>query len=218
MTNAPRYILEASITHNTLKKENPMKKLTTAALAALALAAIHPSTAIAADPANPAPGAVCNLYLLKVYGANNIAGFTNIVSTLAAQPAAATFVDSDSNFNPSRKLDGVASSWGMWTGWLKQDKAGVYTFLCRRSYHLSASSDNYETHYSIWINGQKCVDAGCGQTSFDVELKAGFNSVKIIAESPSRFSFPLTVTYKNKGSVKDPLPFSPEILFYDNVE
>ena len=155
---------------------------------------------------------VCNLYLLPVCTTQHTAAFTNAVSTLAEKPAAATFVDTASDFRPSMKQKGVASSWGMWTGWFRQEKAGTYTFLCKRKHGTSSNIDD-PTMYSIWINGVKCVDAGRGQESFDIELKAGFNAVKIIAESPSKFDHPLSISYKKKGSVMEPLPFGPENLF-----
>jgi len=186
-----------------------------AALAALALAATLPLPVQADDPVTPVEGAVCNLYLLDV--ASSAKPFNEIASSLASQPAAATFVDTASDFKPSRKKDGIASSWGMWTGWLKQETAGTYTFLCKRAYSANEASMSL-TLYSIWINGQKCVEAGCGQTSFNVELQAGFNSVKIVAESRSDRDYPLSITYKKAGSVKDPVAFGPENMFHDDED
>jgi len=79
----------------------------------------------------------------------------------------------------------------------------------------------YEYSYSIWINGQKALVNVIGQNSVDVELAGGFNSVKIIVHDDSsdrRFPHPLTITYKKKGSVKDPIPFGPENMFHDDEE
>lgn len=195
-----------------------MNKLPVAALAALALAATLPLPVQADDPVTPVEGAVCNLYLLNAYNTDHKKEFIETANSLASQPAAATFVDSASDFKPSKKKEGVASSWGMWTGWLKQEKAGTYTFLCKRSFGSATWHDNNATMYSIWINGQKCVEAGAGQTSFNVELNAGFNSVKIVAEGYSNHDFPLSITYKKVGSVKDPVSFGPENLFHDDED
>ena len=185
-----------------------MKKLTTAALAALALTAIIPTSAFADDPVTPKQGAVCNLYLLDVHEDDK--GFSETAATLATKPAAATFVDTASDFKPVEKRNDVKTSWGMWDGWFKQEKAGTYTFTCKRY-------DRKDCRYSIWINGQQCAKAWYGQGSFDVELSAGFNSVKIVAEGYTNYkSAPLTISYKKKGSVKEPVSFGPESMFYDD--
>lgn len=188
-----------------------MKRITTTALAALALAATLPPQILADDPVTPVQGAVCNLYYLDI--TNQGKTFNEISSALPSKPACATFVDSVSDFKCSNKKAGIASSWGMWTGWMKQEKAGVYTFTCKRH-------SNYHGHhmYSIWINGQPCAKGWQGQGSFDVELSAGFNEVKIVTESPSNEDAPLSITYKKKGSVKDPMSFGPENMFYDDEE
>lgn len=191
-----------------------MKKLTTAALAALALATIIPASAFAADPATPVQGAICNLYLIDTIRSAQKKDFNDMANSIASKPAAATFVDTASDFKSSKKKDGVASSWGMWTGWMKVEKAGTYTFLCKRKF----SDISYEnpTMYSIWINGQKCIEAGCGQESFNVELRAGFNDIKIVAECPSLNDYPLAISYKKAGSVKEPISFGPENMYHDD--
>ncbi len=187
-----------------------MKKLTSAALAALALAAILPTSALADDPVSPKQGAVCNLYLLGVH--DNDKGFSETAATLASEPAAATFVDTASDFKPVGKRNDVKSSWGMWDGWVKQEKAGTYTFTCKRD-------DRQDCRYAIWINGKQYAKAWYGQGSFDVELSAGFNSVKIIAEGYTNYSSaPLTISYKKKGSVKEPVSLGPENMYYDDEE
>ena len=186
-----------------------MKKLTSAALAALALAAILPTSALADDPVSPKQGAVCNLYWTDWSGCK---GFIELTGKLATMPAAATFVDNVGDF--VNKKDGVSSNLGMWTGWLKQEKAGTYTFLCKQDYN---QYNNYH-YYSIWINGNKCVEGGRGQVSFNVDLSAGFNSVKIVAAFGGGNKSPLTLTYKKAGSLKEPVSFGPENMYYDDEE
>lgn len=177
-----------------------MKQLQFLAIAALMAAAAFQTTAKADDPINPAPGAVCNLYLIHKNNAKETA------ATLASQPAAATFVDSASEFKCSSKKEGIDSDWGMWTGWLRQSTGGTYTFTCR---------GGYISCYSIWINGVNCASCVSQQYSFNADLSAGFNSVQIIAYDGGA---PLTITYKKAGSVKDPISFGPENMYYDDEE
>jgi len=186
-----------------------MKSISLTALAALALAAALPTSVLADDPVSPVQGAVCNLYWLN--GVNDGKKALEITGNLAEQPAAATFADSAPDFKAKGKKKGIDSNWGMWTGWLKQAKAGTYTFTCSMdSYYQSKT-------YSFWVNGQRVLANVNGQNSFDVELSAGFNSVKIVIHNDEGAAA-LTVTYKKKGSVKDPMPFGPENMFYDEEE
>lgn len=184
-----------------------MNKLTTAALATLALAATITTPANADDPINPVQGAVCNLYYLEtVYHGKDADA---LAASISSKPAAATFVDAASDFKPSDKKERINSYQGMWTGWMKQAKAGKYTFTCQM-----ISDSKY--WYSIWINGQKCVAGVSGQNSFNVDLEAGFNSVKIVAQSYSGRA--LSITYKKAGSVKEPISLGPENMYYDDEE
>lgn len=188
------------------------KNIMTTTVAALAIAAALQTVAKAEDPISPVQGAVCNLYLLDL--PEDVKGYKEMTASLARQPAAATFVDSAADFRPSMKKNGIESDWGMWTGWLKMEKAGTYTFLCKRGSY--GGGDGYR--YSIWINGQKCVEADYGQCSFNVDLDAGFNAVKIIADSYDNENFPLSITYKKAGGLKDPVTFGPGDMWYDDEE
>ena len=141
--------------------------------------------------------------------------FIEMCASLETSPAAATFVDKASEFVEAKKRDGIKASVGSWTGWLRQEQAGTYTFLCQRGF--THSMGGYR--YSIWINGQKCIEANYGQSSFNVELDAGFNSVKVVTESYYYdVQKPLTITYKKAGSVKDPVSFGPADMWYDDEE
>ena len=190
-----------------------MKKSQILAIAALAVAATFQTAAMAEDPISPVQGAVCNLYFIDPPN-NGAKTFNEIASSLPGQPAAATFVDSAAEFKPSMKQANIASQFGMWTGWFKQEKAGTYTFTCQRGWY----SEGYY-RYSIWINGKKCAEAAEGQFSFNADLNAGFNSVKVIAGSGNhKRDYPLTITYKKAGSVREPSPFGPENMYYDDEE
>ena len=187
-----------------------MKRITTAALAALALAAAIPTTAKADDPVSPVKGAVCNLYLLEAVESDTKKS-AEITAILADMPAAATFVDSASEFKAKQKKEGIMSNWGMWTGWLKQETAGTYTFTC------SMLQEYHRNTYSVWVNGQKCLANVPGQNSFNVNLSAGFNTIKIVVHNDYGPSS-LSITYKKAGSVKDPFSFGPESMYYDDEE
>lgn len=185
-----------------------MKKTQILAIAAFAAAVTFQTAAKAEDPVSPVQGAVCNLYLLEE--TDNIKKYEEITSSLGGKPAAATFVDIASDFKCSRKKDGINSNWGMWTGWLRQPNAGTYTFTC--------FGDNYNDYrrYSIWINGVKCASVVRGQYSFNVDLSAGFNSVRIVVQGYEGKA--LNLTYKKAGSLIDPVAFGPADMFYDDEE
>lgn len=188
-----------------------MKKTQILAIAALAAAATFQTAAKAEDPVSPVPGAVCNLYNFRNYDLDEgEKGFSDFASVLEGKPAAATFVDTASDFKACEKMQGVESYWGMWTGWLKQEKAGMYTFTCK-------GYNSCYDGYSVWINGQKCASGRRGQYSFNVELLAGFNSVKIISEGEDDGEI-LSITYKKAGSLKEPVPFGPGDMFHDDEE
>lgn len=189
-----------------------MTKTQILAIAALAAAAIFQTVAKAEDPVSPVPGAVCNLYLTHV-DTSEAKDFKELCARLPQFAAAATFVDTAGDFKDVKKKDGIASDTGMWTGWLKVEKAGTYTFLCKRR------PDYSFFRYSISVNGQKCVEAVVGQSSFNVDLDAGFNFIKIITAGGDDYDpRPLSLSYKKAGSVKDPVSFGPGDMFYDDEE
>ena len=185
-----------------------MKKMQILAIAALAAAVTFQTAAKAEDPVSPVPGAVCNLYLMNWDGVDEC---QKIAASLASQPAVATFVDSAISFSAFHKKDDYKSNFGMWTGWIKQEKAATYTFVCKQDVCAAWRM------YWIWINGKKCVHGAIGQTSFNVDMSAGFNSV-IIIDSAFYEESPLIITYKKAGSLKEPEPFGPGDMFHDAEE
>jgi hypothetical protein len=197
-----------------------MKKMQILAIAALAATATFQTAAMAEDPVNPLPGAVCSLYRApdvnysQAYDAHLWNDFFAKLK-LAETPVLATFVDTAGDFNDTEKLEHIDSHVGRWTGWLQQAKSGTYTFVCTRG----DSGIPECIRYSIWINGEKSVEAGYGQTSFNVELNAGFNAVEIITGVfDNEWSFPLTITCKKAGSLQEPAPFGPGDMFHDDEE
>lgn len=154
----------------------------------------------AKPPVNPIPGALCNLY------PND--NDTNAES-VSQKPPALTFIDTSADFKPENRKLGINTSWGVWTGWIKSDRAGVYTFL---------SMVRNSTRYSITINGKEYVPYSdrTGQTAFNVELTAGYNSVKIVAHG--RNSGGLSISYKRAGSLKEYVPFGPKDMLCEDPE
>lgn len=189
-----------------------MKKTQILAIAALAAAATFQTEAKAEDPVSPVPGAVCNLYWVDIPTDGDPKAFRELATSLPQMPAAATFVDVAGDFKDSQKLSGVHASAGMWTGWLKTERAGTYTFLCKRFQQYCYY------RYSIWVNGQKCIDAELGQSSFNADLQAGFNFVKIITGNHEERAFPLSITYKKAGDLKEPMTLGPADMFHDEEE
>lgn len=193
-----------------------MKKTQILAIVALAVAATFQTAAKAEDPVSPVQGAVCNLYYKDINDVDWDASktFVEIAASLPRLPAVATFVDTAGDFKETKKKDGLNTDIGMWTGWLKQEKAGTYTFLCRRD-----TGNRGQFRYSIWINEQKCVEVVTGQSTFNVDLNAGFNSVKVVTFGDTEYNpRPLSITYKKAASLKDPVSFGPGDMFYDEEE
>lgn len=186
-----------------------MKNTQLFVIAAIAAAATFQTAAKAEDPISPVQGAVCSLYLLDETG--DLKKNDEIASTLLSKPAAATFVDMASDFKCSKKKEGITSNWGMWTGWLRQPTAGTYTFTC-----FGDKNQNGYRRYSIWINGVKHASSVVGQFSFNVDLDAGFNSFKLVAQGYE--GNPVSISYKKALSVKDPVSFGPCDMFYDDEE
>lgn len=191
-----------------------MKKTQILAIAALAAAATFQTAAKAEDPVSPVQGAVCNLYLMNINTGESPKPFIELAASLPHEAAAATFVDVAGEFQDGNKQNGINSNVGMWTGWMKVDRAGTYTFLCRRGYY-NTFSRGYR--YSVWVNGQKCLEAQVGQGSFNADLVAGFNQVKIVTENYGTV-YPLAISYKRAGSVQEPEALGPGDMFYDDEE
>lgn len=172
-----------------------MKKLATTTLAAFALAAILPHSAVAADPVNPVPGAFCNLYPDQS---------VDDIQSLSEKPAAATFIDTVADFKASDRKQGLHTSLGMWTGYMKIERGATYTFV--------STAPGNGSWYSIWINGKECI-SGWDQHVFNVDLAVGFNLVTIYTKYG-----PLTLTYRRVGSLKEPVAFGPKDMFHEDVE
>lgn len=157
-----------------------------------------------ADPVNPQPGMIACAYYFDYAHANS--KYKLMTSSLAAMkklPAVSTFVDKGDVFSKTAAAEKAEVHTMMWEGFIKCKRAATYTF----------SFSNRDS-YSFYVNGTKHVDFCFGQESRDVDLKAGWNHVAIVAYF-DRKDNKLTVNYKPKGSLAEPRNLAPKDLYYD---
>ena len=196
-----------------------MKTLT---VAVLALAAVGANVAFAeeddgivsaapaiADPVNPQPGMLANAYNLGSYITSNM-GRTesqNAVTpdALSKSPSVRTYVDKSTSFTRSGVAKETLFDVIKWEGYIKCKRATTYTF-----------SFDMRSWYTVYVNGRQygsIDDIRIGQMSVDVDLRVGWNKVVFVANIGEDRKF--DVKYRPKGSLSDPRPLSPGILFFD---
>ena len=144
-----------------------------------------------ADPVNPKPGMLFKGYNFDVDS-------DKLQSTLTDKIAArtTTVVKSDQFSIASPNQSGV------WEGYLKCNRSAKCTILVER--------DN--GNCVLFVNGKCVARLRSGGNCVDyVDMKAGFNHVKLFASHLGSIS----VSLKPAESTKDPKPFSPKDLFYD---
>lgn len=138
------------------------------------------------DPVNPKPGMLFNGYNFGGYDASKLS------SALKDIPAVVTAVDTADTFSlPSQCRSGV------WEGFLKCKLSAKCTVLVEGG-----------NPYALYINGQT-VAIGQDLTANHVDLKAGFNHIKLYGQSA------VHVSIKVAESTREPKPMSPKDLFYD---
>ncbi len=189
------------------------------------LGATPPATEIK-DPANPKPGMIFSAYgaykWMYLDDSEKLqTALKECFSFLPKAPAVKTGVDTSDKFTIDC-AKGVATGAIRWEGFLECRKARTYTFLVQKNVcNYDSSSLKWQCGYAIAING-KLSCTGFGQSSFDVDLKLGFNKVEIVTLVPNRFEdvkqSPLLISAKPKGSIKEPLKLSPGIFKYDDTE
>jgi len=168
-------------------------------------------TAIA-DPVNPQPGMVLSGYkspsLRTTFSVEN--WLKDSIASLPKAPAIKTTVDKSEDFS-LKAIGATECNAGMWSGFMKCKRAGVYT--------LAFAGANAYSGYSLRVNGRPAIGAGKGQTSADVSLKVGWNKIEIVSlfgGSRRSSNFPrLNVTYKPKESLSDARPLTPAMMFHD---
>ncbi|MBP5509699.1 MAG: hypothetical protein J6Z49_02145 [Kiritimatiellae bacterium] len=192
-----------------------------------------PAAPVITDPVNPQPGMIFSAYDGYKWMYPEDSGDKEIekmrvnlkesVDKLPALPAVKTGIDKSDKFSIAC-ASGVAVAAIRWEGFLKCKIARTYTFLIqkeRADTYDSRLDLHWATGYAIRINGKTGV-VSYGQTSFDVNLKVGFNKVEIVSLLPDGRQLykqgrmaPLLITVKPKGSVIEPVNLSPNKLFYD---
>ena len=184
-------------------------------VAALAVAAVGANVAFAeeddgivsaapaiADPINPQPGMLANAYQINWRMLPQYREKTTL-SALAKAPSVKSYADKGDAFARSAVLQGADVNVIKWEGFIKCKRAASYTF-----------SFGSKGLYSFYVNGRQYADACKQQVSRDLDLKLGWNKIVIVANITGGGS-KLAVEYRPKGSMSDPRPLSPGMLFYD---
>jgi len=158
------------------------------------------STAIA-EPINPKPGMVFKGYNLPNQFNDKFQGLQTILST---QPAVKTTVVNTETFSFDQFLKDTRINQGVSQGFLKCKKSATCTFVIKQG-------SEYGSGFHLYVNGKK-VAAAWEQASGEATVRAGFNHVKIIAQTKQ----PVQLLMKVSGSVKEPNVLSPDRMFYDD--
>lgn len=153
-----------------------------------------------ADPINPQPGMLFNGYALKNHGGRNFSTLPESLKTAPSVKTAVTTADKLA-FNIYRDVEIMQ---GKWEGFLKCKLPKEYTFVVQQTRTVNAG-------YYLYVNGAKVL-SGEGQTSANVKLKVGFNKIVVIAQGQK---YPVSISYRPAGSMDDPRPLTPAMMFYD---
>jgi len=159
-----------------------------------------------ADPVNPQPGMVFNAYNYPEWMWEEQLKESN--SKLPTTAALKTGVDKGEKFD-TEVAQGVKAAAIKWDGFLKCKRATTYTFLFQKGDH----GDRFRDGYSIRVNGQLVLPASYNESTFDVNLKVGWNKVEIVCQFYNKD--PLKISFKPKGSLSEPRSIAPKDLFHD---
>ena len=159
-------------------------------------------TAIA-DPVNPQPGMVLSGYKTSSRLVKST-WLKDSVPSLPKTPAIKTVVDKSEDFS-LKPLGATEANTGMWSGFLKCKRAGVYTLTV-------SGGKTIHDGYSLRVNGKPAIASGKAQSSADVALKVGWNKFELVGVFSKKS---ITVLFKPKDSVSDARPLTPSMMFYD---
>ena len=163
------------------------------------IASATPTVTIA-DPVNPKPGMVFKGYNVEyIYGRK----FGELPSVLQKAPAVKTTVVTTEKFS-FEDLNSDQLGQGVWEGFLKCKRSANCTFVVKQSSPNGAG-------YILIVNGKRII-CGWGQHSATVDMKAGFNHIKLISQTRS----PIYISLKATGSTREPKPLTPKDMFYDD--
>lgn len=194
------------------------------------LVSATPTAPVVTEPVNPQPGMIYSAYdgYKWMYPRNDEKEIGDLkvnlkesVDNLPKLSAVKTGIDKSDKFSIAC-ASGVAVAAIRWEGFLKCKLARTYTFVVQKesaNYDTNYKPAQWSTGYAIRING-KAGRVSYGQSSFDADLKIGFNKIEIVSLLPEQYykdgrKAPLIITVKPKGSVIEPVKLSPNKLFYD---
>jgi len=175
--------------------------VTTVARAEDDLGIVSASPITIAEPVNPQPGMVFRGYCEGILLGDKFK--KQLATTLASSSAVKTTVVKSEQFSFEPFLKEVKINQGVWEGFLKCKRTAKCTILIKQKSMRGAG-------FLLFVNGKK-VMATWEQGAVDVDLKAGFNHIKIITQTRS----PVEVFLGPTGSTNPPKPLSPNMLFHD---
>ena len=155
-----------------------------------------------ADPVNPLPGTVLSGY--KVKTRFNKSWLRDSVTSLSKTPVIKTVVDKSEDFS-LKPLGVTEANVGMWSGFLKCKRSGVYTLTL-------SGGKTINDGYSLRVNGKIAIASGKAQSSADVALKVGWNKIELVGLFGKK---PINVSFKPKDSLSDARSLTPAMMFYD---
>lgn len=155
-----------------------------------------------ADPVNPKLGMVFKGYNEESQYGDKLKELGSFLEK--ASPVKSTIVDTE-QFSFEHFLKDVKIYQGVWEGFLKCKRSAKCTILLQQG-----GSGYSDPAFILFVNGTLAV-SGRGQASIDVNLKAGFNHIKVVAQT----KFPVTVSLTPVGSTKEPKPLSPAMMWHD---
>ena len=151
-----------------------------------------------ADPVNPKPGMLFKGYNLR---AMNI---PEMPSALNSAPALKESVSTEEKF-------ACAFDQGVWEGFLKCNRSANCTLVISQRYDRHSGSFS-SSGYVLFVNGKKVACAG-GEHPLSVDMKAGYNHIKLIAQNAN--NAPVFMSLKQTGSTAEPKPMTPKDFWYD---
>lgn len=160
------------------------------------IASATPAAAIA-DPVNPKPGMV-----FKGYNVRGTRDMFELASQLEKCATVKKTIATGEKF-AFDEFKGARISQGVWEGFIKCKRSANCTILLQQETYINSG-------YALFINGKKFI-AGTGQRSGMINLKAGFNHIKLVM-----LVHPVSISLKATESTREPKPLTPKDMFYDD--
>ncbi len=156
------------------------------------------SSTTIADPVNPKPGLVFKGYDVRA------GHFEDLPSILEKTAAVKMTVVTDDKFAYGN-FQNVHIGQGVWEGFVQCKRSANCTILVQQASYNGCG-------YILFVNGKR-ICCGHGQMSRLVDLKVGFNHIKLVAQNAGHN--PVLIRIKATGSVKEPKQLTPKVMFHD---